>query len=427
MGTRGQQRVYDHRLVRLVRQSGDATLATRLGVPRSTATGWVRRAAAPVVTTPTLDATQLELLVRIARLEQRVRRLTALLRIVFALLHVLRPDLTRLRIPRARDKARLLRAIERSRSVLGLRRVLRIVRLSPSRRAAWQRAAKVCELEDATSCPRSSPQRLTAGEVAAVRAIVTAPEFRHVPTGRLAVLAQRTGRVIASPATWHRLVRERGWRRPRLRVHPAAPREGIRAARPDEVWHVDTTLVRLLDGTPAYVHAVLDNYSRRVLSWRVCERFDPSVTAVLLVEAGRRLDVANGPPMLLADAGVENRNADVDDLVAAGRLRRVLARTEISFSNSLIESWWRSLKHQWLFLHQLDSAATVRKLVAFYVEEHNARIPHAAFDGQTPDEMYLGTGGHVPGELVAARAEARRRRLEIHRAARCGVCVLGRR
>jgi hypothetical protein len=47
---------------------------------------------------------------------------------------------------------------------------------------------------------------------------------------------------------------------------------------------------------------------------------------------------------------------------------------------------------------------------------------HAAFDGPTPDEMYFGTGAHVPAQPAAARAEARRRRLERNRAARCNVC-----
>jgi len=69
---------------------------------------------------------------------------------------------------------------------------------------------------------------------------------------------------------------------------------------------------------------------------------------------------------VLADAGVENVNAQVDALIAAGVLRRLLAFTELKFSNSMIEAWWRSLKHQWLFLHPLDSVATIRRLVAFY-------------------------------------------------------------
>ena len=120
--------------------------------------------------------------------------------------------------------------------------------------------------------------------------MVTSPEFRHVPTGRLAILAQRIGRVLASPTTWYRLVRERGWRRPRLRIHPKGPTGGIRAAKPDEIWHIDTTVIRLLDGTRVYLHAVIDNFSRRILSWRLNDRFDPGTSADLLVEAGRGLE-----------------------------------------------------------------------------------------------------------------------------------------
>ena len=42
----------------------------------------------------------------------------------------------------------------------------------------------------------------------------------------------------------------------------------------------------------------------------------------------------------------------------------------------------------------LDSVATVRRLVAFYVDAHNRVLPHSAFRGQTPDEMYFGTATH---------------------------------
>src|SRR5262245_48199908 len=48
--------------------------------------------------------------------------------------------------------------------------------------------------------------------------MVTAVEYRHVPIGTLAVLAQRLGKIWASPSTWY-LVRKYGWRRPRLRVN----------------------------------------------------------------------------------------------------------------------------------------------------------------------------------------------------------------
>jgi putative transposase len=51
-------------------------------------------------------------------------------------------------------------------------------------------------------------------KVQAIEGMVTALEYRHVPTGMLAVLAQRFGKVWASPSTWYRLARRHGWRRP---------------------------------------------------------------------------------------------------------------------------------------------------------------------------------------------------------------------
>ena len=67
-------------------------------------------------------------------------------------------------------------------------------------------------------------------------------------------------------------------------------------------------------------------------------------SVAVLVEAARGATPSMTTPVVLADAGVENVNAQVDELVAPGVLRRVLAVTELQCSNSLIEAWWRSLK-----------------------------------------------------------------------------------
>lgn len=64
----------------------------------------------------------------------------------------------------------------------------------------------------------------------------------------------------------------------------------------------------------------------------------------------------------------------------------------------------------------------MEKLVGFYVGEHNSRLPHSAFRGQTPDEMYFGTGNAVPEELAAAKVEAGHERMEVNRALTCPVC-----
>jgi transposase InsO family protein len=238
-------------------------------------------------------------------------------------------------------------------------------------------------------------QRLTYPEIEAIGDMVQSTEHRHMSIRGLALHAQRIGKVFAHPATWSKLIRERSWRRPRFRLYPAKPKVGLRTQAPNEAWHLDVTIIKLLDGTKAYVHAVIDNFSRRILAWTVAGRLDPMNTHAVLTRAAANLDATTKADVLM-DSGVENLNSHVDEVFEGSALQRVIAQIDVSFSNSLIEAWWRSLKHQWLFLHPLDSIATVKKLVAFYVSEHNETIPHSAFEGQTPDEVYFGRCGYVP-------------------------------
>ena len=83
----------------------------------------------------------------------------------------------------------------------------------------------------------------------------------------------------------------------------------------------------------------------------------------------------------------------------------------------MIEAFWRSLKHSWLYLHSLESVESLRRLVDFYVRQHNEVMPHAAFEGQTPDEIYFGRRDAVVVMLVAARIKAREERIKANRTA----------
>ena len=104
------------------------------------------------------------------------------------------------------------------------------------------------------------------------------------------------------------------WRRPRTRVHPSKPKVGIRASKPNQVWHIDATVIRLLDGTRAYRHAVIENFSRKILAWTVSERLEPANTVSVLLDASRHVAPSEDTPTLIADGGVENFNSRVSDL-----------------------------------------------------------------------------------------------------------------
>ena len=401
--TRRTQQRYDHRLRQLVQSTGNVDLARQYGVPASTARGWLQKSAVDVVTLDVLNQETVQLQNEVLQLRKRLTRLITLLRLIVTALKISEFSMDRMRIPEGKKKQRLLNAIDKSRIHFSLRAVLRVISLSNSRYKAWQNGDPCC-LDDQTTCPRKIPQQLTPQEVSTIRDMVTSYEYRHVPTGTLARLAQRLGKVFVSATTWYRLVREHKWRRGRQPVYPAKPKTGIRATRATEIWHVDMTLIRLLDVSRAYLHAVIDNFSRRILAWQVRESFHPAVTAQLLLNASRNVDTQAN---VVVDRGVENFNKAVDQVVETKLLKRLLAQTDIRFSNSFIESWWRVLKHQWLYLNHLDSVTNVQKLVSFYVEQHNQYLPHSAFDAQTPDEMYFGTGAEIPKQLEEDRVAAR--------------------
>ena len=413
--TRAQRR-YDHRLRSLVQRTGDVTIATDLGVPRSTARGWVGTAPKAVVTLDVTDLSASALQQEVLELRRRVKKLTALLRLALALFRSSGFTLTHERLPDGRAKMRILRAADHAREFVPLRTLLRFLRLSPSRFHAWRRLQHACALNDQSSCPHTSPHRLTPAEVRAIEDMVTALEYRHVPTGTLAVLAQRLGKVWASPSTWYRLVRQHGWRRPRLRVHPAKPKVGLRTTRADEMWHIDTTVIRLLDGTRAYLHAVIDNFSRRILAWRVADTFAPVNSVTVLLDASRAATPSDTAPVVLADAGVENVNAQVDELIHTGVLRRLLAFTELKFSNSMIEAWWRSLKHHRLFLHHRPSIGRVLR--------RRTQPRASAFSVLRTDTRrdVLRDRGRGAGRPEVTRAAARRTRVEANRSASCATC-----
>jgi transposase InsO family protein len=80
----------------------------------------------------------------------------------------------------------------------------------------------------------------------------------------------------------------------------------------------------------AYTSMAIDNFSRRILAWKLAERLEPENTCAILVEAAKNLRASVGTTFV-ADSGVENVNSAVDDLLGLGQLRRVLAQVEVSF------------------------------------------------------------------------------------------------
>ena len=195
MSEQRRQRIYDHRHRDLVRRTGDLGIACDLSVPRSTAAGWVRSDRQDVVTHDVLATREVELQAEVLKIRRRLRVLRTFVGLLLVFVRATGCTVEN-RSPLEDDaKAVLLRAIEWTRRLLPLQVVLRILGISPSRFHAWKNAANICYPSDRPSCSRRAPNPLTPEEVFTIGDMVTSSEYRHVPTSRLAVLAQRLGKV----------------------------------------------------------------------------------------------------------------------------------------------------------------------------------------------------------------------------------------
>jgi putative transposase len=413
-----QRRSYDHRLRLAIATSGDTGLFRDVDIPPSTRRSWTTRAVPNVVALHEQDRDLVELQVALARVEAVNAKLRAVIKLLLALLAVRGGRIAGHLVPAASDKARLLAAVRRSEPVPA---ALRVLGLTPERAREWNRRALECRLEDAPSCPKQTPQQLTTGERRTMREYVTDFAFRHLSVASLALLAARRGDAITSASTWYREVRRQGLRRPRKRIHPRRPKVGVRASAPNEIWHIDASRVRLLDDTVVWVHGVIDNYSRKILAWTIGGTCKADATDELLRQSIQFLPAHADIVTVLTDSGSEN--VAVEDDAFAGLLRRVRAQVDVTYSNSLIESFWAQLKHRWLHLHDLDTLAALQALVATFVEDHNALIPRAALGGRTPDEVFFGREEDLPERLAVARRQACVERVQFNQArVSCGGC-----
>ena len=207
-----------------------------------------------------------ELLEQVDDLRQRAKVQAAVIGLLVRVLRLRGGKLDADRVPDGATKSVVLRAIASASGRLSLGTALRIVGISSARYHAWRRREEGCGLDDQRSCPKSFPSQLTREEVSTMRDFVESETYRHIAVQNLALYAQRLGKLFASASTWYKMIRERGWRRPRTRVHPVKPKEGLRATRPNEYWLIDATVIRLTTGIRIYLQAVIDNFSRRILA-----------------------------------------------------------------------------------------------------------------------------------------------------------------
>lgn len=171
-------------------------------------------------------------------------------------------------------------------------------------------------------------------------------------------------------------------RNPGHKVYPYLLR-GVEITRPNHVWSTDITYVPLASGY-LYLVAVIDWYSRCVLSWQLSNTMDVSFCIEALEDAFQ----FGTPEIFNSDQGSQFTSAEfTGELLSRGVSVSMDGRGR-ALDNVFIERLWRSVKYENIYLMNYESVADVYRGLTKYFAHYNDGRPHQAHNGQTPSSVY---------------------------------------
>ena len=190
---------------------------------------------------------------------------------------------------------------------------------------------------------------------------------------------------------------------PDHKVYPYLLR-GLAIDRPNQVWCADITYIPMAKGF-VYLVAVMDWFSRRVLSWRLSITMETDFCVEALREAMER---HGRPGIFNTDQGVQfTSSAFLDELSAQG-VRISIDGKGRFLDNIFIERLWRSLKYEEVFIKAYGSVAEARAGIGGWLAFYNNRRPHQALGYRTPRAIfeaqaceYVGNAFVSPGAAPA--------------------------
>lgn len=324
-----------------------------------------------------------------------------------------------------KNKADLIDIVERARKSIPLKQVLKCFNLSETTYNLWVLGMySDCSKSKLDWCLVRQPQQLKMAEVEKMEEMLLDPNYEHWPISSLAHYARRNDLLHASPSTWYKYANILRLKRKKPKYRKVKNGPGIRAARPNEIWHADVTYFKV-GLKNYYVYLLVDNFSRKVLSHLVSPELSAKNRLLTIRNAyEKEFGSYEQDVMLLVDGGKENNNHLVDNYISLlPNLTKLRALHDIRFGNSQIEAHNKILKQGWLYRIPIDDPEVLVSEVERFVEEFNEVRPHHSLGGMTPSEMHDGCENYNNASFKIISKNARKERYTENRCNACARCA----
>ena len=170
---------------------------------------------------------------------------------------------------------------------------------------------------------------------------------------------------------------------PEHKVYPYLLR-GVAVKRPNQVWSTDITYVRLAGGF-VYLVAIIDWYSRKVLSWRLSNSMDATFCVDCLEDA---LKQHGQPEVFNSDQGSQFTSAAFTDVLKLEGITISMDGRGRAFDNIFVERLWRTIKYEDIYLNGYANMYNLTLGLTEYFAFYNAERPHQSLGYMTPDRVY---------------------------------------
>jgi len=155
---------------------------------------------------------------------------------------------------------------------------------------------------------------------------------------------------------------------------------------PNHVWCADITYIRLDHGF-TYLVAVMDWYSKKILSWELSNTADRFFCMSTLDAA---LDKQPKPEIFNTDQGGQFTSPDFTGILDDESIKISMDGKGRALDNIAIERFWRTLKQDEIYLHEYKNMQEARDRINKFMKEYNSIRPHQSLNGKTPDMVYYG-------------------------------------
>ena len=180
---------------------------------------------------------------------------------------------------------------------------------------------------------------------------------------------------------------------PGHRIYPYLLR-GLAVERPNQAWAMDITYIPMARGF-VYLAAVVDWFTRRVLSWRVSITMEVGFCLEAVEEA---LAKHGRPDIFNTDQGSQFTSVDFTGLLLSNGIAISMDGKGAWRDNVFVERLWRSVKYEEVYLRAYDTVREARASIGRYLDFYNGKRPHSSLDRRTPDQVYF---NHMPRAAAA--------------------------